>query len=52
MGLIKWENGGPLYATFYCRFLSVYVPTDILCEVSLGKTHLQEQEKREDVSLP
>ena len=25
MGLIKWENGGPIYATFCCRFLSVYV---------------------------
>lgn len=25
MRLIKWENCGPLYATFYCRFLSVYV---------------------------
>jgi len=27
MGLIKWENGGPIYARFYCRFLSVYVRT-------------------------
>lgn len=26
MGLIKWQNGGPLYAIFYCRFLSVFVP--------------------------
>jgi len=46
MGHIKWENGGHLYATFYCRFLSVYV-RKYCAKDPWKKIHLQEQEKKE-----
>jgi hypothetical protein len=52
MGLIKWEKGdGPLYAAFYCRFLSVCV-WKYCAKDPWEKSTYKNEKKREDDSLP